>query len=78
MSIVIQYDRETGEILKVDRHSDWDDRLIDQTWYKNHPEERVEGAGWLTPKPKKDWDGNPDNWKIGKDRNGNPDLKRLK
>jgi len=77
MSTVIQFDRETGKILKVDEHPDWAERLIKQDWYKDHPEERIEGAGWLTPKPKRNWDGNPENWKVVMDENNCLDLEKL-
>ena len=78
MSIVIQYNRETGKILKVDEHPDWPERLVKQSWYKNNPEERIEDAGWLTPKPKRNWDGNPENWKVVMDESDCPDLEKLK
>lgn len=76
MSIVIQYDRKTGKILKVDNHPEWEPRAIDLGWYKRHPKERIEGAGWLTPHPDDNWDGHVSEWIVRVNEQGIPRLIR--
>lgn len=76
MSIVIQYDRKTGQILKVDDHPEWGERDINLEWYSKNPTQRINDAGWITPKPTDGWDGKMAEWLVIKDAIGNPQLVR--
>ena len=76
MAIVVWFDRDTGEILKVDDYPDWPPREVFMNWYREHPEEIVEGAGILTVPENVSWDGDASAWIVSRDGRGNPKLMR--
>jgi len=74
MSIVVFYDRNTGDIIKVDPHPEWEEREVRLSYYRTHPEAWPKGAGVLTVPPNIEWNGNPDNWLVRIDSRGHPRL----
>lgn len=76
MSIVVFYDRKTGDIIKVDPHPEWGEREVRIPYYRAHPGAWPEGAGCLTVPPEIEWDGVPENWIVVRDEFGNPKLIR--
>ena len=76
MSIVIFYDRKTGQLLKADNHPNWGEREVRLPYYREHLNEYIPSAGILTVPPNINWDGNLDNWLVRIDSRGNPQLVR--
>ena len=76
MSVVIFFDRKTGEILAVDEHPEWGEREVRMSYYRAHPEKRPKGTGVLTVPPDIRWDGIKENWVVAIDNRGLPRLKR--
>jgi len=74
MSIVVFYDRKTGDILKVDPHPEWGQRELILNYYRRNPGLWPKGAGALTVPEEIPWDGTPNNWIVIQDSTGNPRL----
>lgn len=76
MSIVVFYDRKTGDIIKVDNHPGWKEREVRLDYYRDNPGALPDGAGILTVPPDIEWDNKPENWIVCLTPEGNPQLRR--